>query len=306
MRLASWVAAVVLAVSGLVLPTAPADANEDYKSGRIDHSGAACLGEALTGGVRDAQVLWSGLRVGLWRSTEERELAGTSATVRARWPNLTLNSFPHVADDDLTRTGSRVAAGGDLLLGSAFRFIPDHTPDPDDHWLAWRRPAPMGAARGHNAGGDGLTGLFAADCERGRRLATMARTERLSVWSELGHATAELTRAGSCGGGSEGPLRHWRTAIGACGAHAAGGDTLASGPGVIGMPITSDAVPDTDPGNLTAVETSREWRVPDHSRDIEEGSGGIVAPSREVGIDPGSGAVGASDELEVALGYGTQ
>ena len=183
----------MLAVSGLVLPTTPADADEDEKSRRIDHSEAACLEEALTGGVRDAQVLWSGLRVGLWRNAEEGELAGISATVRERWRDLIWRSFPHVADEGLTRTGSQAAASGDLLLSGAFRFTPDDAPSPDDHWLAWRQSAPTGAAREHDAGGGGLIGLFAADCERGRLLATRAPTERLSVWSALDYATAELT-----------------------------------------------------------------------------------------------------------------
>ena len=194
MRPASWLAAVVLAVSGLVLPAAPSDAVEDEKSTRSDHGEAACLGEALTDGVRGAQVPWSGLRVGLRRNAEEGELAGIPDTVRERWRDLIWRSFPHVADEGLTRTGPQATPGGDLLLGSAFRSTSGDAPDPDDHWLAWRRSAPMGAARGHDAGG-GLMGLFAAGCERGRLLATMAPAERLPVWSALDFATAELAPA---------------------------------------------------------------------------------------------------------------
>lgn len=190
MRPASWAAAVVLAVSGLVLPTAPADAGEDEKSTRSDHGEAACLGEALTGGARDAQALWRGLRVGLRRSPEEGALAGIPATVRERWRDLIWRSFPHIADEDLTRTGPQAAAGGDLLLGSAFRSTSGDTPGPDDHWLAWRRSAPMDAARRHDAGG-GPMGRFADACARGRLLATMAPVERLSVWSAVDYATAE-------------------------------------------------------------------------------------------------------------------
>ena len=190
---ASWVAAVVLAVSGLALPATPADADEYEKTRRIDHSESACLEEALTGGDRDAQVLGSGLLVGLWRNAEEGELAAISATVRERWRDLIWRSFPHVADEGLNRTGSQAVASGDLLLGGAFRFTPGDAPGPDDHLSAWWQSTPMGAARGHAADGGGLMGLFAADCERGRLPATMAPTERLSVWSALDYATAELT-----------------------------------------------------------------------------------------------------------------
>ena len=303
---ASWAAAVVLAVSGLVLPTAPADAGEDEKSAGIDYSEAGCLEEALTGGVRDAQALWSGLRVGLRRNAEEGELAGIPATVRERWLDLIWRSFPHVADEGPTRTGPQTAAAGDLLLGSAFQFTPSDAPDPDDHWLAWRQSASMGAARGYDARGDGPMSLFAADCERGRLLATMVPTEWLPVWSALDDATAELAPTLSCGEGSEGPLRRSWAAIGTCGAHAAVGDTISSRPGAFGMSISSDAVPDTDFRNPTAVETSRVRRVPDGSREFEAGSGGIVAPSRETGLAPVGGAVGTSVKLEVALSYGTQ
>ena len=239
MHPASWVAAVVLAVSGLVHPTAPADAGEDEKSTGIGHSKAGCLEEALTGGVRDAQALWSGLRVGLRRNAEEGELAGIPATVRERWRDLIWRSFPHVADEGLTRTGSQAVVGDDLLLGSALRFTPGDAPGPDDHWLVWRQPAPMGAARGDDAGGDGPMSLFAADCERGRLLATMAPTEWLSVWSAHDYATAELTPALSCGEGSEGPLQRSWAVIGRCGAHAAVGDTISFRPGAFGLSISS-------------------------------------------------------------------
>ena len=306
MHPASWVAAVVLAMSGLILPTAPADAGEDEKSAGIGHSEAGCLEEALTGGGRDAQALWSRLRVGLRRNTEEGELAGIPATVRERWRDLIWRSFPHVADESLTRTGSQAVAGGDLLLGSAFRFTPGDAPGPDAHWLAWRQSAPMGAARGYDAGGDGPMSLFAADCVRGRLLATMVPTEWLSVWSAVDYATAELAPTLSCGEGSEGPLRRSWAVIGTYGAHAAVGDTISSRPGAFGMSISSDAVADTDSRNPTAVETSRVRRVPDGSREFEAGSGGIIAPSREAGLEPVGGAVGTSVKLEVALSYGTQ
>jgi len=292
-------------MSGLVLPTAPADAGEDEKGAGIGHSEAGCLEEAV-GGVRDAQAPWSGLRVRLRRSAEEGELSGIPATVRERWRDLIWRSFPHVAAEGLTRTGSQAVVGDDLLLGSAFRFTPGDAPGPDDHWPAWSQSAPMGAARGHDAGGDGPASLFAADCERGRLLATMAPTEWLSEWSALDYATAEFAPTLSCGERSEGPLGRSWAVIGTCGAHAAVGDTISSRPGAFGMSISSDAVPDTDSANATAVETGRVRRVPDGSREFEAGSGGIVALSREARLEPVGGAVGTSVKLEVALSYGTQ
>ena len=300
----------MLAVSGLALPAAPADADEDRKSGRIDHGEAACPGEALTRGVGDSQVLWSGLRIGLWRSPQEGELAGLSASGRERLWDLAWDSFSHMAHDDLARTGSQAAASGALLLGSAFRITPGDATTPDAHGLAWRRSAPMGSARAHDAGGDGRIGLLAADCERQRLLAAMAPTERLSDWSAFGHATGDWTPAGGRSDESEGPLRHWRAAIGtwriALTLGTADGDTTLSGRGAFGTPITSGAVPDTGRGNLTVAETSRVPPVPDSSRELEAESGGIGAPSREAGIrSVRSGGVGARVGLDVALGYGT-
>ena len=299
----------MLAASGLALPAAPADADEDRKSGRIDHGEAACPGEALTRGVGDSQVRWSGLRIGLWRSPQEGELAGISATGRERLRDLAWDSFSHVVHDDLARTGSQAAASGDLLLGSAFRFTPGDAATPDEHGLAWRRSAPMGTARAHDTGGDRRMGLFAADCERERLLATTAPTERLSDWSDFGHATGDWMPTGGRGDESEGSLRHWRTAIGtwrvAPTLWNADGDTALSGPGAFGTPITSGAVPDTGPGNLTVAETSRVPPMPDSSRKFEAESGGILAPWREAGIRSVGGGVGASVELDVALGYGT-
>ena len=281
----------MLAVSGLALPAAPANADEDEKSWRIDHSEAACAGEALTSGVRDAQAPWSGLGADLWRNPEEGALAGISLTVRERWRHLDRDRFPHAADDGLTRIGSRAAASGDLLLGSAFRFTAGDAESPDRHWLAWRRSAPEGSARGHDAGGDAPMGVFAAECERDRLLATMAPTERLPAWSALDDATAELTPTRSRGDASDGSWRHWRTAIGAWRVALtpweADGGMHSSGPGAFGMPITFGA-------------------VPDGAREYKAGSGGIVAPPRGAGIDAGGGVAGASVELEVALGYGTR
>ena len=169
----SLVAAAVLAVPCLVFPTAPVDATDD-KSRRIGHGEAECRGEDLMAGVRDAHGTLRGMRIGPWLDPEEGELAGISDIDRERWWDLTWDGFSHVADNDLTRTGSQEVTGGDLLLGRSFLFTAGFAAATDDRWLEWRQSAPMRSSGAHDAYGDGLIGLFGADGERDRLLAGVA------------------------------------------------------------------------------------------------------------------------------------
>ena len=158
---------------GLVFPTAPVDATDD-KSRRIGHGEAECLSDDLMAGVRDAHGTLRGMRIGPWLDPEEEEFAEISDIDRERWRDLTWDGFSHVADNDLTRTGSQEVTGGDLLLGRSFLFTAGFAAATDDRWLEWRQSAPMRSSGAHDAYGDGLIGLFGADGERDRLLAGVA------------------------------------------------------------------------------------------------------------------------------------
>ena len=172
-HLKSLVAAAVLAVPHLVLPTAPADAACE-KSERIGHREAECVGEHLTVGVRDSHVTLDWLRIGPWRSLEEGELAGSTDIDRGQCRDWTWDSFAHVADDGRTRTGLQEMTGRDLLLGSSYLFTAGDSAPPGGRWLGWEQAAPIRFASAHGANGDGPIGLLGADCERGRLLAGVA------------------------------------------------------------------------------------------------------------------------------------
>ena len=274
-HLVSWAAAVVLAVPALVLPAVPAGA-ADEKSARIYHAKAERPGEDLTAAVRDAHGTLSGPRIGPWRGSDEGELAGVSDRDRERWWNLTWDSSSHVADDALARAGSQEVASGGLLHGSSFRFTAGYAAARNSS-LDWEPSAPMRFASAHDANGDGLMGLFGADC--GRPLAGVELSggvgegglsagdcHELGDWLSGVHPHTQATLTGSRSDGSEGALRRWWTVIGMSFAslgmkrvtltpEEVHSHTISSGPGAFVVQMTSDAVPDASAGYLAAVET---------------------------------------------------
>lgn len=176
-------------------------------------------------GVRDLPVTLGGLRIGPRQSLEEGESAGIADIDRWRLGDWTWDRSAHVADDSSTRTGSSEMTGRDPLSGSSFLFAADQSADPGRRWLGRGQEAPMRFAGAHGSRGDGLIGLFGAECDRRRLLAGVARssgvgevglstvdrhglgdslsgvypyvreapTEWLSGWCDFDFATAKLT-----------------------------------------------------------------------------------------------------------------
>jgi len=207
------VAASVLALPHLILPAAPAGAAEETRAlsnphgtriaspsvtGTIlDRDGSLALwlasfgrtatlrsgdrsGEHLRAGVRDSQVILGGLRIGLWRSREEGELAGVANIDGGRWRGWTGDSFAHVTDDGRARTGSQGMSRPNLLLGSWFLFTAVGPVAPNDHWSDRGHAAPTRLTAAHGRGSSkGLACPFGAGCEHARLLAGAAPSYRI-------------------------------------------------------------------------------------------------------------------------------
>ena len=137
------------------------------------------LGGHLTAGIRDPKPILGGLRIGLWRSHEEGELAGVANIDGGRQRDWTGDDFAHVADDGSTRTGSQGMSHPDLLLGSLFLFTAGDFAAPDGPRSGGRHAAPMRLTGAHGHGSTGLVCPFGVDCERARLLAGAAPSYRI-------------------------------------------------------------------------------------------------------------------------------
>lgn len=209
----SLVAAAVLALPTLVLLAAPVGAAEETRAlsnphgtritnptvtGTIlDRDGSLTLwrasfgrtatsrsgdrsGEHPRAGVRDSQVILGGLRIGLWRSREEGELAGVANIDGGRWGDWTGDDFAPVTDDGSARTGSQGMSHPDLLLGSWFLFTAGDPAAPNGHWSGRGHAAPTRLTGAHGrSSSKRLVCPFGVDCERGRLLAGAAPSYRI-------------------------------------------------------------------------------------------------------------------------------
>lgn len=140
-------------------------------------------GEHLRAGIRDSQVIVGGLRIGLWRSHEEGELAGVANIDAGRWRDWTGDDFAHVADDGSTRTGSQGMSRPDLLLGSWFLLTAGDFAAPGGHRSGGRYAAPARLTGEHGRSGKGRVCPFGVDCERARLLADAAPSYRIGEGS---------------------------------------------------------------------------------------------------------------------------
>ena len=177
--LSSWVAAVVVAISHLALPAAPAGAADETSKG-IDHWEAEFTSASWRNGdglstsrlhPRDSLVAFGGLHIGLWRSLEEGGPAG-AANKDGRWRGWTGDGFARVADGASTRTGSQEMSDSNLLLGSWLLFTAGDSATPSSgHGAGWGHAALVRLTRAHSGSGKGLVCPFGVDCERARPLA---------------------------------------------------------------------------------------------------------------------------------------
>ena len=266
---------------------------------RIDHREAACPSEFPTAWIRDSNVTPDGLRIGPWRSLEEGEPAGTADIDRRRWRDWTWGSLARLADDGRARTGARAMTGRDLLLGSSFSSAAGDSANPGARWSRRGQAAPTRLAGAHGTSGDGRIGLSGADCARGRLLpgVTLSESDR---------------------DGFEGPVRHWRTAIGTSleppgreraswTAEEADGCTISLKWDAFGMRMASGAVSDTGIGNPVSADAGRVGLLPEGSRRFDNGPSRILSLSLEAGIprDGGDARSVASVRMESASGSGT-
>ena len=296
--LESLVAAAVLAVCQLALPATPASAASETCKG-IDHREAACPSELPTAWIRDSNVTPDGLRIGPCVSLEEGKPAGTADIDRRRWRDWTWGSLARLADDGRARTGARAMTGRDLLLGSSFPSTAGDSANPGARWSRRGQAAPTRLAGAHGTSGDGRIGLSGADCARGRLLpgVTLSESDR---------------------DGIEGPVRHWRTAIGTSieppgreraswTAEEADGCTISLKWDAFGMRMASGAVSDTGIGNPVSADAGRVGLLPEGSRRFDNGPSCILSLSLEAGIprDGGDARSVASVRMESASGSGT-
>ena len=144
----------------------------------VDRSGGH-----LTAGIRDPKPILGGLRIGVWRSRGEGELAGVANIDTGRGWDWTGDDFAHVADDGSTRTGSQGMSHPDLLLGSWFLFTAGDFAAPGGHRSGGRRAAPMQLTGTHGHGSTGLVCPFGVDCERAPLLAGAAPSQRIGEGS---------------------------------------------------------------------------------------------------------------------------
>ena len=285
--LESLVAAAVLAVCQLALSATPASAASETCKG-IDHREAACPSKLPTAWIRDSNVTPDGLRIGPWRGLEEEKPAGTADIDRRRWRDWTWGSFARLADD-----------GRELLLGSSF---PSTAGDSANPGARWSRRGPAARARlagAHGTSGDGRFGLSGADCARGHLLPGVTLTE-------------------SDRDGIEGPVRHWRRAIGTSlappgreraswTAQEPDGCTISLKWDAFGMRTASGAVSDTGIVNPASADAGRVGLLPEGSRRFDNGPIRILTLSLEAGIprDGGDARSAASVEMESASSSGT-
>ena len=137
----------------------------------------------VTAGIRDSKPTLGGLHIGLWRSREEGEPAGTANIDGGRWRDWIGDDFAHVADDGSPWAGLRGMSHPDLLLGSWFLFTAGDFTAPGGHRSGGRRAAPMQLTGTHGHGSTGLVCPFGVDCERARPLAGAAPSYRIGAGS---------------------------------------------------------------------------------------------------------------------------